>query len=128
MNHVSLKLKKGYIFQRQIDGLKEMNHSSKIRDKLFRLHFILSRDLEEIKRKIENENIQSNLYSVLFSKEAGIIIANDEKGREGSIEKTNREIEYIFSYKMEELKGMNVSYLMPKLFEANHKNIWRAMS
>ena len=85
---------------------------------------LLKRDLEEIKRKNENstEHIQLNFYSVLFSKDTGIIIANGDKGKEGIIKKANSEVEAIFKYKPEELKGMNLSNLMPRLFAKNHKN------
>jgi PAS domain S-box-containing protein len=84
---------------------------------------LLKRDLEEVKRKNENfaDHIQQNFYNMLFSKETGIIIANGDKGKEGLIEKANSEIEAIFRYKPEEIKGMNLSNLMPKLFAKNHK-------
>ena len=38
------------------------------------------------------------------------------------IEKCNSEIEKIFKFKFEELKGQNISMLMPKLFSKIHKN------
>ena len=80
------------------------------------------RDLESIKRKNENsaDHIQQNFYSILFNKETGIIIANGDKGKEGLIEKANNEVEIIFKYKPEELRGMNLSNLMPKLFAKTH--------
>lgn len=82
----------------------------------------LKRDLEAIKRKNENsaDHIQQNFYSLLFNKETGIIIANGDKGKEGMIEKANSEVEVIFKYKPEELRGMNLSNLMPRLFAKNH--------
>ena len=81
------------------------------------------RSLESLRRKNENfgEHISQNLYSLLFNKETGIIIANGDKGKEGIIEKSNNEIENIFKYKPEELKGMNLNNLMPKLFAVEHK-------
>ncbi|MCQ2816891.1 MAG: PAS domain S-box protein, partial [archaeon] len=84
----------------------------------------LKRELESTKRKNENsaDLIQQNFYSVLFNKETGIIIANGDKGKEGLIEKVNNEVENIFKYKPEELKGMNLNMLMPKIFEKNHKS------
>ena len=84
---------------------------------------LLKRDLDEIKRKSENsaEFIQQNFYSILFNKETGIVICNGDKGSEGMIEKTNNEIEPIFKYKPEELKGMNIAQLMPRLFAKEHK-------
>lgn len=84
---------------------------------------LLKRDLDEIKRKSENsaEFIQQNFYSILFNKETGILICNGDKGCEGIIEKTNNEIEPIFKYKPEELKGMNVTQLMPRLLAKDHR-------
>ena len=84
----------------------------------------LKRDLESIKRKNENsaDHIQQNFYSLLFNKDTGIIIANGDKGKEGLIEKANSEVEAIFKYKPEELRGMNLSNLMPKLFAKNHSS------
>ena len=82
------------------------------------------RDLEGLKRKSENfsEHIGQNFYSILFNRETGIIIANADKGKEGLIEKTNLEIETIFKYKPEELKGMNLTSLMPKIFSKIHRS------
>ena len=81
------------------------------------------RDLESIRRKNENfsEHISQNYYLMLFNKDTGIIIANGDKGKEGLIEKTNAEVENIFKYKPEELKGMNLSVLMPKNYAKLHK-------
>ena len=80
------------------------------------------RDLENYKKKNENfsENFSQNYYVMLFNKDTGIIIANGDKGREGIIEKTNLEIENIFKYKTDELKGMNLSSLMPKNYSRLH--------
>jgi PAS domain S-box-containing protein len=80
------------------------------------------RDLEALKRKNDNfgEHINLNFYSVLFSKETGIIIANGDKGSEGIIQLANNEIENIFKYKPIDLKGKNISILMPKIFAINH--------
>ena len=82
------------------------------------------RDLEGLKRKSENfsEHIGQNFYTILFNRETGIIIANADKGKEGLIEKTNLEIENIFKYKPEELKGMNLTSLMPKIFSKIHRS------
>ena len=84
---------------------------------------LLKRDLDEIKRKSENsaEFIQQNFYNVLFNKETGILICNGDKGSEGVIEKTNNEVEQIFKYKPEELRGMNVNQLMPRLLSKEHQ-------
>ncbi len=81
------------------------------------------RDLESLKRKNENfsEHIAQNYYSMLFNKETGIIIINGDKGKEGLIEKTNQEVKNIFKYKPEELKGMNISSLLPKNYAKLHK-------
>ena len=80
------------------------------------------RDLEALKRKNDNfgDHINLNFYSVLFNKETGIIIANGDKGSEGIIQLANNEIENIFKYKPVDLKGMNISVLMPKIFSINH--------
>ena len=80
------------------------------------------RDLEIFKRKNDNigEHININYYSILFNKETGIIIANGDKGNEGLIQLANYEIENIFKCKSADLKGMNISSLMPKIFAINH--------
>ena len=81
------------------------------------------RDLEAFKRKTENsaENYQLNFYNILFGKETGVMIVNGDKGKEGVIEKVNNEIENIFLYTKEEMIGMNISQLMPRIFESAHK-------
>ena len=80
------------------------------------------RDLEALKRKNDNfgDHINNNYYSILFNKETGIIIANGDKGSEGIVQLANKEIENIFKYKPIDLKGMNISILMPKIFSVNH--------
>src|SRR5690606_4099883 len=85
---------------------------------------IKKRDLDAYRNKnaTSSDNIQLNYYSTLFNKETGIIISNGDKGKEGVIERANDEIENIFNYKAEELRGMNISYLMPKMFEKIHKS------
>ena len=82
------------------------------------------RDLEAYRRKNESfgDHMNNNFYSVLFNKETGIIIANGDKGNEGLIELSNKEIENIFKYKAFDLKGMNLSSLMPNLFSKEHSN------
>lgn len=84
---------------------------------------LLKRELDTLKSKNINstDHIKLNYYNILFNRETGIIIANGDKGIEGNIKKTNDEIERIFDYNPEELKGMNVSILMPRILEANHK-------
>ena len=78
--------------------------------------------MENLRKKNENnlENFSHNYYSILFNKRTGIIIANGDEGKEGIIEKTNSEVENIFKYKSNELKGMNLSSLMPKNFSNQH--------
>ena len=80
------------------------------------------RELESFKRKNDGfgDHINSNFYSVLFNRNTGIIIANGDKGSEGIIEACNNEIENIFKYKPSDIKGMNLSHLMPKLFAKDH--------
>ena len=82
----------------------------------------LKRELEEISRKFENisSNFQNNLYNLMFKKETGIIIINGDKGKEGIIEKINHEFENNFKYSINELKGMNVTILMPQIFGKKH--------
>ena len=80
------------------------------------------RDLEGLRRKNDasNEHINNKFYSLLFNKNTGIIIANGDKGKEGTIEFANKEIENIFKYKSFDLKGMNLTTLMPKMYEKEH--------
>ena len=82
------------------------------------------RDLEAYRRKNESfgDHMNNNFYSMLFNKETGIIIANGDKGSEGLIELCNKEIENIFKYKAFELKGVNLSILMPNLFAKVHSD------
>jgi PAS domain S-box-containing protein len=85
---------------------------------------LLKRELETIKNRNQNstEHIQLNFYNILFKVGTGILIANGDKTKEGVIEKTNDDIEKIFLYKADELKGLNVNILMPKMFERLHKS------
>ena len=80
------------------------------------------RELESLRRKNDNylDYVNNNFYSFLFSKETGIIIANGDKGKEGIIELANKEIEAIFKYRPFDLKGNNISLLMPKIFAKDH--------
>ena len=80
------------------------------------------RDLESLKRKNENfgDHIGQNYYSLLFNKETVILIVNGDKGNEGTIELTNKEIEKVFNYRPIDIKGMNLTSLMPKLFAKRH--------
>ena len=80
------------------------------------------RDLEALRRKNEasNDHLNNKFYSYLFNKNTGIIIANGDKGKEGTIEFANKEIENIFKYKILDLKGLNLSILMPKIFSSEH--------
>ncbi len=82
------------------------------------------RDLESLRRKNDNltEHLNQNYFALLFNRETGLIIANADKGKEGLIVKTNTAIENIFRYKPEELKGMNLTSLMPKIFAKIHKS------
>ena len=80
------------------------------------------RDLEALRRKNDasNDHINNKFYSLLFNKNTGIIIANGDKGKEGIIEFANKEIENIFKYKTFDLKGMNLTTIMPKMYEKEH--------
>jgi PAS domain S-box-containing protein len=85
--------------------------------------FILIRELEWMKTKlaINYNHHQNNIYDILFSKETGMIICHGEKGKEGLIEEVNDVTEQLFEYNKEELKGVNIKLLMPKMFEKQHK-------
>ena len=80
------------------------------------------RDLESLKRKNDSyvDPINNNFNNILFNKETCIIIANGDKGNEGVIELCNKEVENIFKYESRDLKGMNLSCLMPKVFAKDH--------
>ncbi len=94
-----------------------MDYVEQINDDSF-----LKRELDEISRKLDNisSSNQSNLYNLMFKKETGIVIVNGDKGKEGLIEKINHEFENSFKYSLNELKGMNISILMPKIFGKEH--------
>ena len=62
-----------------------------------------------------------NYYNVLFNNETAIIICSADKGKEGMIEKVSENLSDIFIYKEEELKGMNIGLLMPRMFEKDHR-------
>ena len=62
-----------------------------------------------------------NYYNVLFNNETAIIICSADKGKEGMIEKVSENLSSIFIYKDEELKGMNIGLLMPRMFEKDHR-------
>ena len=84
---------------------------------------VLKRELDNIKRKSDISTVDMlnvNYYNVLFSKDTGIIIACGDKGKEGIIVESNRTITEMFGYGKEEIKGMNVSCLMPKTLEKKH--------
>ena len=80
------------------------------------------RDLESLKRKNENfgDHIGQNYYSLLFNKETVILIVNGDKGNEGTIELTNKEIEKVFNFRPIDIKGMNLTSLMPKMIAKKH--------
>ena len=80
--------------------------------------------LDSLKRKNDTmvENINNNYYVILFHKNTGIIIANVDKGSEGIIQHCNKRITNMFNYKISELKGQNVTKLMPQIFETEHSD------
>ena len=61
-----------------------------------------------------------NYYNILFSNDTCIIICNGDKNKEGTIEKVSSNITEFFGYKEEEVKGINIGALMPKMFERDH--------
>ena len=75
----------------------------------------LIKDLTSLIKNKDN-HINIDFYSILFSRETGIITTNVDKGSEGLIQLVNNEIEIIFKYKSIDLKGINISSFMPKFF------------
>ena len=75
--------------------------------------------------KIRNKNFSMegilNYYNILFNPDTGIIVCSADKGKEGMIEKVSENLSDIFIYKEEELKGMNIGLLMPRMFEKDHR-------
>ena len=76
--------------------------------------------------KIRNKNFAlegiANYYNTLFNNDTCIIVCNGDKGKEGIIEKVSPNITRFFGYKEEEVKGINIGALMPKMFEKDHKS------
>ena len=72
--------------------------------------------------KNTDDHINIDFYSIFFNKEVGIILANADKLSEGLIQLLNNEIENIFKYKSIYLKGINISFFMPKFFPKSIKN------
>ena len=101
------------IFYFYLDYVEQVNDDS-----------FLKRELDEISRKFENTsgNFLNNLYNLMFRKETGIIIINGDRGKEGLIEKINHEFENNFQYSLNELRGMNISMLMPNIFAKEHSD------
>ena len=99
------------VFYFYLDYVEQINDDS-----------FLKRELDEISRKLDNisSSNQNILYNLMFKKETGIVIVNGDKGKEGLIEKINHEFENSFKYSLNELKGMNISILMPKIFGKEH--------
>jgi len=62
---------------------------------------------------------------MMFNKETGIAICNGDKGKEGLIEKVNHSFEKIFQYSFDEMRGINISLLMPKVFEKDHSKFMK---
>ena len=80
------------------------------------------RDL--LKTKNKNFALEGifNYYNTLFSNDTCIIICSGDKGKEGNIEKVSTNITNFFGFKEEEVKGINIGALMPKMFEKEHKS------
>ena len=79
---------------------------------------------ELLKTKNKNFALEGifNYYNILFSNDTCIIICSGDKGKEGNIEKVSPNITKFFGYKEEEVKGINIGALMPKMFEKEHKS------
>ena len=78
------------------------------------------RELLTIKNKNYAMEGIFNYYNILFSNDTCIIICNGDKNKEGTIEKVSSNITEFFGYKEEEVKGINIGALMPKMFERDH--------
>ena len=104
------------VFDFYIDYVDQINDDS-----------FLKVNLDSIKRKTENstEHIHQNFYNMMFNNETGIVICNGDRGKEGLIEKVNHSFEKIFKYTFDEMRGMNISLLMPKVFEKQHVNFMK---
>jgi len=78
---------------------------------------------ELLKTKNKNFALEGifNYYNILFSNDTCIIICSGDKNKEGNIEKVSSNITKFFGYKEEEVKGINIGALMPKMFEKEHK-------
>ena len=79
---------------------------------------------ELLKTKNKNFALEGifNYYNILFSNDTCIIICSGDKGKEGNIERVSSNITQFFGYKEEEVKGINIGALMPKMFEREHKS------
>ena len=79
---------------------------------------------ELLKAKNKNFALEGifNYYNILFSNDTCIIICSGDKGKEGNIERVSSNITNFFGYKEEEVKGINIGALMPKMFEKEHKS------
>ena len=89
----------------------------------------LLRELLKIRNKNYTLEGVFNYYNILFNHETGIIIASGDKGKEGMIERVSENLTQIFQFNEEELKGMNVGFLMPRMFERDHRRfIQRAIN
>ena len=79
--------------------------------------------------KIKNKNYAMegifNYYNILFNNDTCIIICSGDKNKEGTIEKVSSNITDFFGYKEEEVKGINIGALMPKMFEREHTNFMK---
>ena len=83
---------------------------------------IKKRELDSFKKKQLNQedDLNHNFASILFSRETGIIIAAKDKGTDGIIKHWNKRIEKIFKYSEQELKEKNINILMPKNIQKKH--------
>jgi len=79
---------------------------------------------ELLKTKNKNFALEGifNYYNTLFNNDTCIVICSGDKGKEGNIEKVSSNISQFFGYKEEEVKGINIGALMPKMFEREHKS------
>ena len=104
------------IFDIYLDYINEINDDSNLKNKL---------DSYKRKKEINGENFLKNYYSLLFSKETGLIIINGSNGKEGIIEKANFKFGKIFDVNYEKVRGRNINEFMPKIFSSIHSKFIR---
>ena len=85
---------------------------------------IKNRELDAFKKNLINQDddLNSNFYSILFNKDTGLVIVSKDIGTEGIIKHYNKTIEKIFKYSDQELKEKSIDILMPKIIANKHSS------